>query len=449
MAHHDHDHDHEHGHAHGHDHGHDHADEEAVSMPMDAASASLARALRMSFRLLTAILILVVIAFFFTGMTTINPDEMGVVTVFGRQVAVVGPGLHYTWPYPVGSIQKVSTAKKTMMIDFWPWLSPEDEVKEAKGDLSLVQAQDKGLRPGIDGALLTGDAYLFHAKIQCTFVVADPAVLLSGMIEPNAAVSVAVTGAAVRAAAQRTAENLTLGKEQGLFLIQIQKDAQECLKKMGAGVQINQIGLVRWSWPLRALPDFQAAQKASQHRSDTVQAAIGEAKKVVGNAAGDFSSSKLVGEPWREAEANQAPPKSGEDYDLIGQYELARGDPNVTEAQREAILARVDEILLSQSTQGEVTSILGAATRFRDAQKSAVAAQASRLEKVLAEYKKAPEFFLQRMWIEAREEILQSPTVVKWFLNPDQGKTVIMVNTPPEINKMIGQEWIKAAPPPR
>jgi membrane protease subunit HflK len=457
MADHDHDHDHDHegdaGHHHGHSHGHPPGENMFSGPPMDAASASLARALQMSFRLLTLIMFVVVIAFLFTGMTTVNSDEMGVITVLGRQAAVVGPGLHYTWPYPVGSIQKVSTAQKTAAVDFWPWLSPDDQAKEAKGDLSQISWMEKGMRPGIDESLLTGDAYLFHAKILCTYVVDDPAVYLGGIADPNfrgqdvvtgEAVQTAVKAAAVRAAARRTAEGLMLGREQVLFTLQIQNDAQNCLKKMGAGVHINQITLVRWTWPLRALPDYQRAQSASQNRSTIVQAAIGAASETVRSAAGEINFRKLVGEPWKEAEPGAATRPASEDYDLIGQYEAARADANFTLAQREAILTRIDEILLSQSTQGAVTTILRAATVYRDAQKRAVDARASNLEKVLAEYNKAPEFFLQRMWTEAREEILQSPTVVKWFLDPAQGKTVITVNTPPEINRELGKTWLQA-----
>ena len=311
MTEHDHEHEHDHGHHH---HGHGHGPEPVVldsAVPQDAAAASLARALRMCFRFLTVILVGVIIAFAFTGLTTVNSDEQGVVTIFGRQAAVVGPGLHWTWPYPIGDTRKVSMAKQSLAVNFWPWLSEEDELKASKGDYSKILWMEKGLRPGIDGALLTGDEYLFHAKLQVMCEVEDPAAYMSGMIDPKEAVRTAVSSAAIRAAARRTAEGLTLGQEQTLFLTQVQADSQEILKKLGAGVRITAVTLADWKWPLRAQPDYLAAQTAGALRSKAVEGAVKEAKAIVGQAAGDASSRKLVGDPWREPDPNQAPPRPG------------------------------------------------------------------------------------------------------------------------------------------
>ena len=40
-----------------------------------------------------------------------------------------------------------------------------------------------------------------------------------------------------------------------------------------------------------------------------------------------------------------------------------------------------------------------------------------------------------------REEILRSPEVVKWFLTPAYGKTVVEINLPPELQKVVEKWW--------
>jgi hypothetical protein len=170
MSDHDHDPSHDAHAGHGHSHGHSHEpapDVGAPLLPQDAAGASLSRALSMSFRMLTVIMFVVLVLFFFTGVTTIRPGQKGIVSVFGREVSVVGPGLHYTWPFPIGKIEVISVAKREVeMWEFWPSLSPEERDRD---DLSKSTTPAEGLRPGWDGALLTGDAYLFQsASSACT-----------------------------------------------------------------------------------------------------------------------------------------------------------------------------------------------------------------------------------------------------------------------------------------
>jgi hypothetical protein len=191
------------------------------------------------------------------------------------------------------------------------------------------------------------------------------------------------------------------------------------------------------------LADAQAAQNAAQQERTARQKAVGDATKFLQDAVGP-AYRRLVGEPWAEGGAASTTTEPASEYDLIGQYEAARKEPNAPKARSEAILAKIDEILLSLSAQGQVTSILREATTYKDSQRSAIIARANYLEGLLADYSKAPDFFLQRLWTEAREEILQAPTVVKWFLTPGEGKTLLQINTPPDITKEIERARLQA-----
>ena len=77
------------------------------------------------------------------------------------------------------------------------------------------------------------------------------------------------------------------------------------------------------------------------------------------------------------------------------------------------------------------------------------AGRASILAKIIPEYEKSPDFFLRRMWTEVREEILQKPAVIKWFIHPSQGRTVILINTPPELNKEVDKVILQGGTAPR
>ncbi len=85
---------------------------------MDAANRSLARALRQSFRLLSFVMILVLVAFILTGLTQIHPDQCGVRLLFGRiQGGILTEGLKWSAPEPVGRVLKIPIGQRQVSID--------------------------------------------------------------------------------------------------------------------------------------------------------------------------------------------------------------------------------------------------------------------------------------------------------------------------------------------
>ena len=81
-----------------------------------AADRSLAHALRVSFRVLTVIMIFIVGAFLLTGIKSIDATEQGIIFLFGEIVGTADSGFVYTWPFPIGAIEKVKTTEKTLTI---------------------------------------------------------------------------------------------------------------------------------------------------------------------------------------------------------------------------------------------------------------------------------------------------------------------------------------------
>ncbi|HRX85889.1 MAG TPA: hypothetical protein P5572_12800, partial [Phycisphaerae bacterium] len=73
---------HNHDHHHHHHHHH-HQGDETPDVPLDAASESLASALRASFRILKLIMFVLVVLFCFSGVKCIDENEQAVVVRFG------------------------------------------------------------------------------------------------------------------------------------------------------------------------------------------------------------------------------------------------------------------------------------------------------------------------------------------------------------------------------
>jgi len=275
---------------------------------MDAANKSLADALHFSFRLLSLIMIVALGALLLTGMARIKPQEAGLKLLFGRiqgtgEDRVFGEGLKLSWPEPVGRVERVSIKSKELKIDdFWMHEKP-DEINKRLEDRRPTMA---GLRPGYDGALLTGDRGLVHVKFTCLYKfkgdredpgrAAPSAVIdyLSNIADPEDVVRSAVCNAAIHASATRTAEAI-YSKDHEEYIKDILARAQKQLDDLDSGIEIDRILRDRATVPIIAISAFNAVTSAKMEHDTAINDARAEANKILRNAAG-VNWRKLIGD---------------------------------------------------------------------------------------------------------------------------------------------------------
>lgn len=446
----------------------------------DVASQSLADALRLSFRILTGIMIVVLLAFLASGISFVDSQEVAVKKVFGRVVGTSDTrgGLTYTWPYPVGQIEKVRVDERTLDVkDFWVNESAADTLKS----LADRSSPSMGLRPGLDGALLAGDRYLLHTNIICKYKIENALAYLSKVAHHNGTqpsgrerdsvleemVRTALCNAGIQVAATQTAENIM--KNKGQFDAQVLQAAQKQMDLMlpapndqAQAVRIISIA-TKVDWPVRAQTAYSGAQQAKVDFEAKRNEAIREARRTLNTSAGE-QFIKLVGLPWDSSVVTD--PR----LNLIGQYQSARS--NLTEAQEqlsqatsparkaelhkliarfdaqaEAILVDIDEVLMSNSIGGQASATIADARTWQANYIEGVKGRQRRFSQLLEEYTKSPQLLLERTWADVRDEILDSSLVEKMYvsMSPD-GKTIIQIKRDPDIVKRIAREQLKAQP---
>jgi membrane protease subunit HflK len=452
---------------HGHDHGErrEHPGDQFVGRPGDPAGQSLTDALRVSFGLLTLIMLVVVAAFMLSGLATVRAHEKGVIRIFGRIVGAVDQGLAYTWPFPIGSIEKVPKTRQELSVEeFWMYESPEDRTVK----LHQRAARGQGLRPIWDGALLTGDRNLLHMKLVCVYEISDPEKHKKCFADPAEAVRSILCGAVNRAAAVETAEGLMLSQRITEFRRNVLRIAQEQLDRVDSGINILEIQTPDTTWPLRALSDFKEVSKAVGEKERKINEAKGEAQGILWNVAG-AASVRLIG--TLEQVLAGSPEASKEGENLIGRYIRTRSDldeaarayepakkagkadqekrqlARVTELTRQAedLLDRINEVLVSSETEGQASGIIRQAATYRDATIQRLESWHRTFLDLARECttRRATAFLFQRKWAEAREEILGSPTIEKYTLPPSKEKMILNIPRDPVIAKQILRESLK------
>ncbi|MFW6133739.1 MAG: SPFH domain-containing protein [Planctomycetota bacterium] len=432
----------------------------------DPAARSLADALRMSFRLLTVVLAGVVIGFLLSGVSCIDPTEVGVVRVFDRIDHEVDEGLAYNFPFPIGRIDEVDTSNRTFPVErFWMHETPAEKGKP----LDERRPPREGLRPGRDGYLLTGDRNILHVKLTVTYVVSDAVEFQTGAADPEDLLSSELCNAAIHAAAHRTAAGLQgTGAILQQFVEEVQRRTNERLTALGSGLRVVRIDVGNnITWPLGALAAFRAVQNATSEYERMVQTARQDATSTLRSAAGE-NYKALVGEleyvigskprdgeaPSGAAAATTRP--GGAPAGLIDRYRVVRQRAETLRAEAEAgvgedaealarqageMQARADELLrriyamlTAPATGGEASSIIARARAEREEKIQAVRARAERFAKLLPKFRD-PEIswqVVQREWFQTRDKIMGYPMFETIRLTPGQ-KVIWRVGQDPSI----------------
>jgi len=397
------------------------------------------------------------VAFFLTGVRWVAPGEAAIVYRFGRVVGTVREGRCFAWPFPVGRIETVSLRKQELPIkDFWIAETPEDLTKP----WSKRRPESNGLRPGWDGSLLTGDGNLIHLDLKCSYQVdarpasglaTDPLVHYRLNVSESDLVDQPGTRRflqdvlcrhVIAAAGGQTAEQIRLG--QAAFSRAVQRAAQQNLDELQSGILIDTITIVDFKYPLRVWPDFEQATTARQEAQKRINDAIAAAEDTLIRAAGD-NYAMLVRKPEAVIEssgngrktttetADDAADEAGP-ADLIGQYADALDVGRDDEAA--ALLATIEDVLVSGQITGEVRPIIAGAETAVTVMLDALDGRVNRYEGLKAEFEARPDFVIDRLWAATRDDVLGKVTVEKYYVTGDR-KLILRIDRDPEAARRL------------
>ncbi len=152
-------------------HPHDHETPESL----DAGSQALAEALGSSFAIVKIVMVLMVLAFFGSGFFQVGPSEKAVILRFGRPVGegkgvLLGPGLHWSFPYPIDEVVKIpiTEVQQVKSTTGWYFTTPEQELSGEE------LPAGPSLNPAIDGYVITADRNIVHTRATLNYHIDDP-----------------------------------------------------------------------------------------------------------------------------------------------------------------------------------------------------------------------------------------------------------------------------------
>ena len=154
------------------------------------------------------IVLLLVILFWFSGITSVKPGNVGMLMRFGKlqgegDARIMKPGLALALPYPIDEVIQTPELKIEQL-----------EINEIFKPLSDDMGSLDSIDPLLEGYALTGDMNVIQTKIVVKYKVSDPIEFRLGVDNPEAFLHDIVLTAFTQTAANWTIDDL-LRQRQG------------------------------------------------------------------------------------------------------------------------------------------------------------------------------------------------------------------------------------------
>jgi len=322
--------------------------------PVDAGSQALAEALRSSFAIVKFVMVLLVLIFLASGFFTVGPGQRAIVLRFGRpqgegEKALLGPGPHWSFPYPIDENIKVSIGGVQQVTSTVGWYAQTPEQVLA----GIEPMAGATLNPIADGYTLTADANIIHTRATLTYLIKEPIQYVFGFVNASNAVQSALDNALLYAAAQFKVDDI-LTRDIAGFQETVRRRATQLVEDQKLGVVVAQC--VVQSVPPRQLKDaFANVLKAEVMRSKVLNEARSYENQVTNKAGADAESRINLAQSDRARLVSDVSAQAERFQEILPQYQhhpALFAQQRLTETLGRVLTNVQDKIFLAESPDG-------------------------------------------------------------------------------------------------
>ncbi|HTQ83413.1 MAG TPA: FtsH protease activity modulator HflK [Pseudolabrys sp.] len=272
----------------------------------------------------------------FSGFFRVEPDELGVVLRFGKDVREVQPGLNYHLPYP---IETVLTPKALRV----------NKIDIGMRTISDISGRSTTRDVPEESLMLTGDENIVDVDFSVLWKVKPTGVgqYLFNIQNPEGTVK-AVAESAMREVIGRSEIQPILTGARQTIETAVQDLMQKTLDHYSAGIMIQQVQLQKVDPPQQVIDAFRDVQAARIDQDRAVNEAQTYANRVVPEARGKVAQITQAAEAYRQQTVAEAKGQTSRFTQIYEQYKKA---PDVTRERMyletmERVLGGTDKIIV-------------------------------------------------------------------------------------------------------
>ncbi len=246
--------------------------------------------------------------FLFTGIWTIRQDEQGVVLRFGGMNRKLTPGIHFTFPWPVETVEKVNTSETRKMPVGFRFVPGRDPVSSGSDETEW----------------LTGDTNVIDIRMMIHYVIADPVDYLFRVGPGEADFLIRKCAESVLTeviATMQVDDVFTIGKVR--IQEEIKNGAQAVLDRLDSGVTILSANLQEITPPSEVIEAFNDVSRAKADKERSRQEADGYVKDKLPKARAEANKIRQDARIYESTVINGAKGRAERFRALCTEYHLA------------------------------------------------------------------------------------------------------------------------------
>src|SRR6516165_3966489 len=277
----------------------------------------------------------------FSGFFRVEPDELGVVLRFGKEVREVQPGLNYHLPYP---IETVLTPKALRVNKIDIGMRVVDDIR--RGGTTVRDVPEESL-------MLTGDENIVDVDFSVLWKVKPTGVgqFLFNIQNPEGTVKAVAESAMREVIGRSEIQPILTGARQNVETA-VQDLMQRVLDTYQSGVQITQVQMQKVDPPQQVIDSFRDVQAARADAERAQNEAQTYANRVVPEARGRAAQILQAADAYREQTVAEA---TGQASRFLQVYEQYKKAPDITRQRlyletMERVLGGADKVILDAQT---------------------------------------------------------------------------------------------------
>ena len=250
----------------------------------------------------------------FQAIYTVQPDQRGVVLLFGQpKTDVSQPGLHFLW-WPVEKVQMVSIVEQQINI----------------GGNSRSGATQ--------GLMLSGDQNIVDVQFSVLYAIVDPKSYLFNVEKPEDTLRQVAESAMREVVGRRPAQDVFRDNRQAIA-DSVRTIIQTTMDTYGAGFAINTVSIEDAAPPREVADAFDEVQRAEQDEDRFVEEANQYSNQKLGQARGEAAQIREEASAYKDRVVNEA---EGEAQRFVSIYEQYSRAPDVT--RKRLFLETMEEV---------------------------------------------------------------------------------------------------------
>jgi membrane protease subunit HflK len=292
------------------------------------------------------VVVALVVALFLWGISgffVVQPGELGVVMRFGKYVRDAPAGWGYTWPYPVGAVQKVNI-ERINRIDIGMRI-----VDDARRGTTSRDVPEESL-------MLTGDENIVDVDFAVLWKIKPDrgaGQFLFNIQYPEGTVKAVAESAMREVVGRSNIQPILTGARQNIENA-VQELMQKTLDEYQSGILITQVQMQKVDPPAQVIDSFRDVQAARADLERAQNEAQTYANRVVPEARGRAAQIIQNAEGYREQTVAEATGQTARFNQVYQEYAKA---PQVTRQRMyletmERLLGGTEKIILDSGGSG-------------------------------------------------------------------------------------------------